>query len=206
MDNNNQKPAETPKPETDAPEKAQNSASKPASKSNNNVIVIILVIVGVLVVLGAIGSFVAGKLLNKAGKSIVENATNTKITTNKDGTSTVESKDGSVSYSDAAKLPTDFPKNIPLYSGQKLTGSSKVKNDTETTWTVTAESSDEVSKVAGKVASLFSGWESTGEQQINDTYYYYFEKGNTKTNLYLSSNDEKKTVLTYQVTEKQSNE
>lgn len=205
MDNEVNKPESTPKPEATA-DKTQNNTQKPNGKSNNNVIVIVLVVVGVLVVLGSIGTFVAGKLLNKAGKSIVENATNTKITTNKDGTSTIESKDGSVSYSDAAKLPTDFPKNIPLYSGQKLTGSSKVKNDSETTWTVTAESSDEVSKVAGKVASLFSGWESTGEQQINDTYYYYFEKGNTKVNLYLSSNDEKKTVLTYQVTEKQSNE
>ena len=205
MDNSNQKPAETPKPETDAPEKAQNSASKPASKSNNNVIVIILVIVGVLVVLGAIGSFVAGKVLNKAGKSIVENATNTKITTNKDGTTTIESKDGSNSISTTAKLPDDFPKDIPLYSGQKLTGSSRVKSDTEISWQVTAETTDKVAKASAAVKALYSAWDATSETQQNDNYYYYFSKGNYTVNLYVAPADNGSTI-SYTVTQKTSNE
>lgn len=204
MDNEVNKPESTPKPEATA-DKTQNNTQKPKGKSNNNVIVIIVVVVGVLVVLGAIGSFVAGKLLNKAGKSIVENATNTKITTNKDGTTTVESKDGSTSISTTAKLPDDFPKDIPLYAGQKLTGSSKVKADTEITWQVTAETTDKIAKASSTAKALFSGWESTSETQQNDNYYYYFSKGNYTVNLYVAPGDNGSTI-SYTVTQKTSNE
>lgn len=204
---NNTKAPEAPKEAASTDTPTTNTSKQTASKSNNNkVLVIILAIVGVLVVLSIVGSLVMGRLFKKGAENLVEKATNTQISNNKDGTTTIKSTDGSTSYSTEQKLPDDFPKNIPLYSGQKITTSSKVKTDNETSWTVAAETKDGVSKTADGVKKLYSAWESTGEQQLNDTYYYYFTKGNTKANVYVANNGDGNTIITYTITESSSTE
>lgn len=201
---NNTKAPEAPKEA--APGKAASEPAKQmASKSNNNKVVIIIVaVIAALVVFGMIGSIIMGKLFKKGAENLVEKASNSQITTNKDGTTTIKSNDGSAAYSTEQKLPDDFPKDIPLYSGQKITGSSKVKTDNETTWQVTAETSDSVSKTTDGVKKLYSGWEQSSESQANDTYYYYFTKGNFTANVYVASGD--KTTISYTVTQKTSTE
>ena len=204
---NDTKAPEQAKPAEEPQKPAAEASKSSGSKSNNNkVIVIVLVVVGVLVVMSIIGSLLMGRLFKKAGEKIVENATNTQISTNKDGTTTIKSNDGSTSVSTEQKLPDDFPKNIPLYSGQKITTSSKVKSDSETSWTVAAETKDSVSKAADGIKKLFSAWESTGEQQLNDTYYYYYTKGNTKANVYVANNGDGNTIITYTITESSATE
>jgi hypothetical protein len=204
---NDTKAPEAPKEAASAEKPTADTPKQTTSKSNNNkVIVIVLVVVGVLVVMGIIGSLLMGRLFKNAGEKLVENATNTQISTNKDGTTTIKSNDGSTSVSTEQKLPDDFPKNIPLYSGQKITSSSKVKSDNETTWQVVGETKDSVSKAADGVKKLYSAWESTGEQQLNDTYYYYYTKGNTKANVYVANNGDGNTIITYSITESSSTE
>lgn len=205
MDNDIKKTVEPPKPAETATQATTEPTKTTTSKSNNNkVLVIVLVVIGVLVVLGAIGSFVIGKLFTKGAENLVEKATNSQISTNSDGTATIKSNDGSTTFSTEQKLPDDFPKNIPLYSGQKLTSTSKVKADSETTWQVTAETSDSVKKAADGIKSLYTGWEQTSEQQLNDSYYYNYTKGNLTANVTVAAND--KTTITYSITQQTTTE
>lgn len=202
---NDTKAPEAPKEDASTDKPTTNKPQQTASKSNNNnVLVIVLVVVGVLIVLGAVGSFVVGKIFTKGAENLAEKATNTQISTNNDGTATIKSKDGSASYSTEQKLPDDFPKDIPLYSGQKITSTSRVKADTEISWQVTAETSDSVAKTADGIKKLYAGWEQSNESQANDTYYYYYTKGNLTANIYVAPGD--KTTISYSITQKTATE
>lgn len=169
------------------------------SKSSNKTLAIVLSVVGALAVLGLLGTLLAGAVV----KNIFESATGTKLETNADGTATITSKDGSGSFSTEQKLPTDFPSTVPLYSGQKIISNSKVKNESDTSWTVSAEiSNDGPSAAAAKAKSLYEGkgWSLDSESETSGAFWLYFKKDKLEVNLYLSA-VEGKTNLTYAVSE-----
>lgn len=203
MDKEAKENSEIKAPAQDTTKPAGDTVVTETKHSNNKVLVIVLVVIGVLVVMGVAGSLLIGKVFQKAGESILENATNTEVSTDKDGNTTIQSKDGNYSTSTEQKLPTDFPTGVLLYPEQKLTGSSKVKNNNDTFWAVTAEVNDTVAETAEKLKTLYADWESEGEQQYNDSYYQYYMKGNLKVNLYIFKTEEK-TNVQYSVTEMSS--
>lgn len=175
-----------------------------SKKNSNKTLVIVLIVVGVLVVLGIVGTILAGTLFKKAGEAIVENATGTEVITNKDGTTTVESKDGSASVSTEQKLPSDFPTNIPLYPDQKIIGSYKQKTTSGNYWQVTSETSDSVSKVVNNVKEAYSKapWETEAEVESDGSFSLSYAKTGYKVTVFISKNsDMNMTSLTYTVTE-----
>lgn len=204
MDKEAKENSEIKAPAQDTTKPAGDTVVTETKHSNNKVLVIVLVVIGVLVVMGVAGSLLIGKVFQKAGESLVENATNSTITIDETGKSTITNEDTITSaISTEKKLPTDFPNGIPLYVGQKITGSSKVKNNNDTFWAVTAEVNDTVAETAEKLKTLYADWESDGEQQYNDSYYQYYMKGNLKVNLYIFKTEEK-TNVQYSVTEMSS--
>lgn len=171
-------------------------ATAKGSKSNNKVLVIVLVVVGLLVLLSIVGYFMATVFM----KSWFESVTGVRVSTNLDGTTTIQSADGSSSVSTEQKLPADFPSNVPLYPGQKIVSSSRVKSDSGISWTVIAEVNDSTSKTAFNTKSQYAnaGWESDSESEINGAYWQYYKNGQLEVNLYISDT-EGKTNITYSV-------
>lgn len=176
----------------------KSSGKAVASKSSNKALVIVLAIVGALVVLGLLGSLFAGAVI----KSIFESATGVKVETGVDGSNKFSVSSGGDSLTVEQKLPSDFPKSVPLYEGQKVTSGSKIKQGSSTNWTVTAEVSDSPSAASAKTKSLYesNGWSLDSESEISGAFWLYFKKDQLEVNLYFSDT-EGKTNLTYTVNE-----
>lgn len=211
MDKDSSKSPEKQKPEQPSASTPNEEVVTETKHSNNKVLFMVLVVVGALIVLGAVGTFAVGKIFKKAGESIVENATNTRITTNKDGTTTMESKDGSssVTTSTEQKLPTDFPTTIALYPNQKITGSYKQKTASGNYWQVTSETSDALSKVVANVKDAYSKapWAADGEVESDGAFTLSYSKTSYKVTVYIAKNsDMNMTNLTYTVTEESATE
>jgi hypothetical protein len=196
--------------EVSTTEKSQgNEVVSETKHSNNKVLIIVLIVVGVLTFLGIAGAVLLGTVFRSAGEKLAEEATNTNITTNKDGTATYESKDGDTSVSTEQKLPTDFPTNIPLYSDQKITGSSKQKTASGNYWQVTSETSDAITKVVSNVKEAYSKapWETEAEVEINGSSTLSYAKTGYKVTVIISENsDMDMTSLIYSVTQETETE
>ena len=134
------------------------------------VVKIIIIVFVVLFLLGTILSFVIGKIVKKAGTTILNKAIE-----NKTGmqTSIEDLEKGKMTFTDpktgakveinSGKIPEDFPKNFPLYPGANLTttlsGNSK---DDESGFWLTFSTKDSLSKVADyfKTNLKTNGWET----------------------------------------------
>lgn len=140
-----------------------------SSNSNKKVIIIVLVVIVVLFVLPAIlvGGFFWFIAANS--QNIINNAT-------KDGIS-ITTGDGSKFEVSSQKLPEGFPSEIPLYSGQVVTGSSRSSADGVTDWYVVAESKDSKSAVSSSFSSKLSGWEKVSEYESNGATVTDYKKG-----------------------------
>lgn len=187
-----------PVPTTNEDVEKNKAVANGASKISNKVLVIVLAVVGALVVLGLLGSLVAGSVL----KGIFESLTGTKVETSLDGSTKFTVKDGDNSLSVEQKLSSDFPKSVPLYSGQKIISSSKLTNESNASWTVSAELQDGPSAAATKLKSLYEeqGWALDNKSEISGATWLYYKKDQLEVNLYLSE-AEGKTNLTYAVNE-----
>lgn len=168
------------------------------SKHGNKTLVVVLVVVGVLVLLGVLGTVLSGMFV----KNLFESAPGVKVETKGDGSVKVDMKAGGVSASTEQKLSSDFPKDVPLYAGQKVVSSSKVKTGTGSAWTVVAEVSDSPSAAASKTKSLYegAGWTTDSESETDGAFWQYYKKGQMEVNLYIATTDGK-TNVTYSVTE-----
>lgn len=194
------KDAPAPKNEGQAP---SNEVVTETKHSNNKVLIIVLVVVGVLTFLGIAGAVLLGTVFKSASEKLVEEATNTNITTNKDGTATYESKDGSTSVSTEQKLPSDFPLTVPLYPNQKITGSYKQNTDTGHYWQITTETSDAITKVVSNIKEAYSKapWETEAEVESNGSFTLSYAKTGYKVSVIISENsDMDMTSLIYSVT------
>lgn len=204
-DSNTPKPAGSPGDTSPAADSKDEVVTE-TKHSNKKTLTIVLVIVGILVALSILGTVLAATVFKKAGESIIESATDTKITTSSDGTTTIESKDGSASYTASAeqKLPTDFPTGIPLYAGQKITGSYKQKTTSGNYWQITSETSDDIAKVSASVKDAYSKapWTSDGEVESDGSFTLSYSKTGYKVSVFITeSSDMSKTSLTYTVTQ-----
>lgn len=197
------KDAPASKTEEQAPENASSSEMVSETKhSNNKVLIIVLAAIGVMVVLGIASTFLVGSLFNnsKAGEKILETALNSDISTDKDGNTTIKSNDGTYSASTEQKLPSDFPTGIPLYPNQKIISSTKIKNDTEAYWSVSAETNDSAEGTSKKAKDIYSEWDSESESEYNGVYISTFKKGDLKVGLSITETSGKATI-TYSVTQ-----
>lgn len=166
------------------------------SKHSNKALVVVLIVIGVIVLLGVLGTVFAGAFV----KTMFESATGTSIKTNLDGTTTITTKDGGASFSTEQKLTSDFPSSVPLYKGQKIVSSSKVKNDSGSSWYVSGETSDSAAKVVDSLKSSYdgAGWSLDSETETDGAFWLYYKNSQYETNLYVSS-DNGTTSIAYTV-------
>lgn len=104
-----------------------NEAPQSPKKGSNKTVVIIIVVVVVLVVLGIIGSVLSGlfarKVAEKGVESVLSKVTNGTVDVDtKNNSVTINTGDGTATIG-TQELPSDFPKDIPVYPGATVLGS-----------------------------------------------------------------------------------
>jgi hypothetical protein len=166
---------------------AVTAAESTQAKKSNKTLIIVLVIVGVLFVLPglliALGGFwlSRGDNAEKISESIVQNATGADVDLNNNGSSVnIKTDDGSVSYKTDQKLPDNLPEAVYMYEGQTVVGALTSSKDGSSMWNISAETSDDASKVNEQIKSKYAenGWKTVSTATYNDTSTYSYEKDN----------------------------
>lgn len=157
--------------------KAKTTASSPvkpktttATAKKDNTLKIVLIVVGVITGLLLIGGILTtifvGSVFKKAAKNVSVDS--------QSGTVNVRSEDGSASIGGEAKIPSDFPKDVPVYPGSKVTFAVKTEGKN---FSVAVLTKDDVAKVMDyyKRELAAKGWNST-----DDSLEITFEGGSSK--------------------------
>lgn len=142
--------------------------------NNKKVLTIVLVVVGVLVLLSIVGTMLVGRLTKKAVTTVVDKASNGQIKVDSDGTKVkVKGDDGKeATFEATTKLPKDFPSDVPMYKGAKITSVSTIDLGTDgKSYTVGLTSSANPNDVNNyyKEALGTNGWETISSSTSDDT-------------------------------------
>ncbi|HEY8091321.1 MAG TPA: hypothetical protein VIF09_25835 [Polyangiaceae bacterium] len=103
----------------------------------------------------------AEKAAEKAEEKAIERAAGAKgvqINSNGQGSMTVVTDAGTVMLGSGAKIPEDFPKEVPVYPGASPTASIKTSEGARPAWTLTFETTDSKDKVAAYYKANLSGF------------------------------------------------
>ncbi len=187
-------------PEKEAPAPTENkSSSTPKSSSNTKVIILVVAIVGAVIVVGAVGSFVFGLVGKKTAETItekaVEQATGGKVDISADGKKvTIETDEGKVTVG-TNKVPDSFPSDITVYKGSEVVATAEANGDV----TLQLKTSDSVSKVNTFYKGDLSknGWSQTSATDYLGTSTITSEKGGRIASVVIATDeaDNKTTIL-----------
>lgn len=158
-----------------------------AKKSSNKGLVIILIVIAVLVALSLLGRYIFKKVVEKA-TGVSEN----------NGSYTFKSEKGDVTFDSGTKLPESFPKDFPIYSGAKLTGSFSANGEGNSKGvSVVWESSDDSSKVGEyyKTALEAAGYKIISDLSTDGSTTLTFEKGDVSGFLGVTRDNEGRTAI-----------
>lgn len=180
------------------------------SGGNKKALVIVLVVVLLLpaLAIGGVVVWLRGRGADNIAESLVESATGGDVDINSDdGDFSVKSGDGSYEISSSADLPDNFPDGVPLYDDQDITGSYRSSGEDVSSWSITAETKDSVSRVGDFFDEEFASWENQGEYSASGTTTTIYKKGDLSATVSVgkSSTDDSKTSISYLVSEDTAN-
>jgi hypothetical protein len=184
-------------------EKEENKTAEPGTKkkSNKALILILSVVAGGLVIYG-VGSNLARvfnqKAAEKTAEKAIEQATGgeAQVDISKSGEKiTVETEEGKLTIGEG-QLPENFPQNMPIYPGSKITSTSS--NDENQV--VIFSSEDELEKVSSyyKKELADAGWKIESTSTIANAAIYSFSDQQIKGAVIISQ-AEKGTQITVEV-------
>jgi hypothetical protein len=133
---------------------------------------VIVVVIGVILALGLVGTFVAKKVTQKVGEKIlektIESQTGEKVDINSGkngGEITIKTNDGKVQYTAGGdvKIPENFPKELIIASDAKAIMASSSENGSTVTYLTNISQDDLYSQYPSALDSL--GWKK--ELEVN---------------------------------------
>ena len=129
----------------------------------------------------------AEKIVEAAGGGDVE-------VDSKDGTVTVESKEGS--FSTGSDLPKDFPKDVKIPKSVEVVGATSAKTPEGKAFNVTGTSKDDVSEVVDAFGSSFKGWtkEDGGSMVLPDSSMESWSKDGQQVSLIVTKGSGKEST------------
>lgn len=185
-----------------------------ASKGNKKVLVIVLSVLGVLLILGIIGSMAVGFLFKKGAESFIDVASggNVKLNTGKDGGEvTIGGKDGDkmkMNVGDNAKLPEDYPKSdVPVYKNAKIVSSTDMTIESAKSFSVQLQTSDSISEVTNFYKDKLSSgdWKQTYSSNTTDNSSAMYQSESKQLAVTMSvSKDDEGTNISLSVRQTQS--
>jgi hypothetical protein len=110
----------------------------------------------------------AEKAAEKAEEKAIENAGGGKVQINsgENGSMTIVTDAGAVTIGTGAKIPDDFPKEVPVYPGAKPTMAMKSANAGKDVWSVTMETPDTKDKIVAFYKSKMTGFTEQAMQDM----------------------------------------
>lgn len=177
---------------------------QPAPPGNGKLWKTIAIVLGILFLLGILGSFLLGKLISFGMRKAFEGATGIAVN-EKNNTVSIQTKGGTATFTDAGRpsadalppdasppaapvtMPSDFPANFPIPSGMTLAsaGSFTVPgNEGQAfmlSWTTTAPASQVIENERSTLAQ--AGWTLLFSNQTSNGAQLMFERsqpGSTK--------------------------
>jgi len=146
--------------------------TQPADKKGNNkLLMIVIVVVLFLAVVGFLMKSAANKASSKVAEEAINNATGGKADVDINGANvSVKTKEGS--FSTGNKLPDDWPKDAPVYTGATVTYSGSSNPQTgESGFGAVLTTTDGSTKVVEfyKKELVSQGWTIASTQIANDT-------------------------------------
>lgn len=171
-------------------------------KKSNKVVVIVIVIVVILVVLGIVGSVISGflakKFAEKTTESIISSVTNGSVDVNtKNNTITINGENGTTTIG-SQKLPDDFPKDIPVYSGANVLGSVTGDASQGTAMLVTFVTKDSFEQVKRFFDAELprNGWAKELTTNYENSINYVVTKNGMRLTVVVAPNDEDQVSIT----------
>lgn len=187
----------------------------PAGSSGNGmkILLIVIVVLFVLGILGAVASFMIGKIVSKGLKTAMEKATGVQIEgdgsggsisiTGKDGGKiniTGNDEGGQITFEgdngesmtfvgDGATLPDDFPSSFPIKDNLTLTSSANSQSSDGRVYILAWEGNESANALAVwyKTELPKRGWKITATTQANgDTSYVFQNEANASQNGWLA--------------------
>lgn len=149
--------------------------------------------------------FLLSGCLGMTEKTIKDKAGNKVTIDEKNGKINLKNKEGKTSaeFGENVKLPKDFPKDIPIYKGEKIKTAMSTKDDQGTAKLVTFEVSDSLEKVGDFYQKELndSGYRISGTFSADKLTTFSAEKDNTKVVMSIAQ-DKDKTIVSINVSEK----
>ena len=144
-----------------------NKQSEAPSEGQKKTVKIVLIVVGVLILLGIIGTLLLGYIGARIGTSILDQATNGDVTVSEDGV-TIEGEDGD--FATSQELPRDFPEAVPVYEPSEIGGSSRASQQGEVYWTVSLSTEDSADEVYDFYVNALGGgdWETESTFEVDN--------------------------------------
>jgi len=184
----------------------KDSSKKSLSNYINKENKVVVIIVGLVVLFGLLAVF--NSLSNKATQTvsdkIIETAVNNassdaKVDVN-NGSYTVKDNNGNTgTYDSNSTISDDFPKEVPLYGNETISGNIRNATSQGVTWVVSATTDDSFAIVKQFVEDSFKGWENTVDYTINNTISKSYKKGNLEVSLVVTAGTDRLpgTSITY---------
>ena len=120
----------------------------------------------------------------KRGPGIIEEAIERETGATVDSTgdqTTITTDEGEMVIGEGAELPDGFPGVVPMYPDMKITSSFKTTQDGKSNYSIAAESSDAMDKVADWYRNQLGSWNIDSE--------YTSESDGVKTTMFNASKD-----------------
>lgn len=191
--------------------KNTNTDGKPGS-SNKKAITIVLIIVGVLVLLGVVGTLATGFLVKKGTEGVISRVSGGKVdidTSDDSANLAIKGEGGEeleMNTGKDVKLSENYPKSeVPIYKGAEVKSSSDMSGDSMNIHSVTLETDDKVRSVIKFYEESFSGtdWQQTYSANMDGAsrlMYSNEEKGISATVSASSNDDTSRTSIVLSVT------
>jgi len=151
-------------------------------------------------------SSISDKISQKVGESATEAIINKglggegKVDVSGDSLS-FKGKDGDIAFGENAKIPSNFPTDVPTIDGAKVVMVTVGKTEpmsagyvVQAKGTVDGVAKDFIAAIVAK------GWKSTSETQINEGGYYSYEKDGAQLTIAISGSDDASEVFPVSVT------
>lgn len=144
-------------------------------------------------------------IADKAAETAVEKATGVKVDT-KGEKVTISTDEGEATISSDAKLPDDFPSDVPIYDDAKIGTAMTNEVQGGKSYLVGMESDDDAAEVFDWYKKAFEdeGWKITSTMEVGDSVGgLSAEKGDVRVSLAIGYGAEKKADISLTVTPKQ---
>ncbi len=176
--------------------------TKTSKGKSNKGLIALLIVVAILVALALIGRLVYKKIAEKVTSGVLSRVTGQNVDISGGGENIkIKTDKGDLTINSGGSLPSDFPKDFPIYPGSKLTGSFSATgtgDDGKSTGvSVVWETSDDASKVGPyyKSALVTAGYKITTEYSQNNSTTLTFEKGDVSGFMGVTSGSDGKTAI-----------